>query len=149
MNTLNDQSLSVVAGYLHRCGHHHPDNVRDRSHHFVGLAKQRLQSQAEQAEAAENEQEQLPRVTLEVAMEELFFHPAAEFPLQGKRRRQVIPQSGLRVLRPNETPALIGPLRPQWWAQMAARHIQQPIWNLMGWVDAGTAPQPEAMTDGQ
>jgi len=41
-------------------------------------------------------------------------------------------------------------LRPQWWMQMASRHIQQPILAMFGLVDGkGRSPQPEAMTDGQ
>ncbi|MEP5992194.1 hypothetical protein, partial [Rhodopirellula bahusiensis] len=120
MNTLNDLSLSVIADYLHRCGHHHPDSVRDQSHYFVGLAKQRLQVATGFGEATQESHEQddprLPRVTLEAAMDELFFQPH-EGEGEVKQRRRVIPESGARTLRHNETPVLIGPLRPQWWMQ--------------------------------
>lgn len=153
MNTLNDLSLSVIADYLHRCGHHHPDSVRDQSHYFVGLAKQRLRVDSGCTEdlhdPVETDDPRLPQVTLEAAMDELFFQ-SSENEVEGNQRRRVIPRSGARTLRHNETPPLIGPLRPQWWMQMASRHIQQPILAMFGLVDGkGRSPQPEAMTDGQ
>ncbi|KLU05827.1 hypothetical protein RISK_002459 [Rhodopirellula islandica] len=155
MNTLNDQSLSVIADYLHRCGNHHPDSVRDQSHYFVGLAKQRLRVDTDSNEAVhdsgESNDPRLPQVTLEAAIDELFFQPSKNASEGAtSQRRRVIPQSGARTLRPNATPPLIGPLRSQWWMEMASRHIQEPVMALIGTVSGkGREPRPEAMTDGQ
>jgi hypothetical protein len=155
MNTLNDQSLSVIADYLHRCGNHHPDSVRDQSHYFVGLAKQRLRVNAGSGEAeqgcGDSDDPRLPKLTLEAAIDELFFQPRTDASAgASSRRRRVIPQSGARTLKPNETPPLIGPLRPQWWMQMASRQIVEPVMAWFGSVGEKTrGQQPEAMTDGQ